>query len=106
MGEPVSVIQTESADGNTVRFETNRALTGMGHERYAAGEEIYGERPPDLIAKDLLAHGGVAAVHIYAQTITVTLKPGASADGLKQLIEDMYIFYRPGVPVPKPEDFE
>ena len=106
MGEPVSVIQSDSISSNRVRFETNRALTGMGHERYKAGEEIYGERPPDLIAKALIDHGGVDSVHVYAQTITVTLEPGASADGLKELVEDMYIFYRPGVPVPKPEDFE
>lgn len=106
MGEPVSVIQSNSTNGRRVRFETNRALTGMGHERYVAGEEIYGERPPDEIAKALFAHGGVAAVHVYAQTITVTLEDGASADGLKELVEDMYIYYRPGVPVPKPEDFE
>lgn len=106
MGEPVSVIQSDSANGRRVRFETNRALTGMGHERYVAGEEIYGERPPDLIAKALIAHGGVEAVHIYAQTITVTLDDGANADGLKELVENMYIYYRPGVRVPQPEDFE
>ena len=106
MGEPVSVIQSDSTSSNRVRFETNRALTGMGHERYKAGEEIYGERPPDLIARALIEHGGVDSVHVYAQTITVTLEPGANADGLKELVEDMYIFYRPGVPVPKPEDFE
>ncbi len=106
MGEPVAVIQSDSTTGNRVRFETNRALTGMGHERYTAGDEIYGDRPPDLLAKALFAHGGVAAVHVYAQTVTVTLEDGATADGLKEIVEDMYIFYRPGVPVPKPEDFE
>ena len=106
MGEPVSVIESASANGTSVRFETNRALTGMGHERYAAGEVIYGERPPDLIAKALIEHGGVKAVHVYAQTITVTLEEGSSADGLKELVEDMYIYYRPGVRVPQPEDFE
>lgn len=105
MGEPVSVIQTAALGGNRLRFETNRSLTGMGHERYSVDEEVFGDRPPDRIARAMFDTGQVQKVHVYTQTITVTLKPGANGDGLKELVEDMYIFYKPGVPVPKPEDF-
>lgn len=105
MGEPVSVIENLSSNPGLVRFETNRSFTGMGHERYWDGDEIIGDRPPDDIARILLGTGRAKAIHIYAQTITVELKPGADAAGMKQLIEDLYIHYKPGVAVPVAEDF-
>jgi hypothetical protein len=77
----------------------------MGHERYRAGEEILLDRPPDAVARMLIATAQVDDVHIYGQTITVTLSAGKHADGLKELIEDMYVFYKPGVPVPTEADF-
>ena len=77
----------------------------MGHERYAAGDEITGDRPPDVLASSLLATGQVSTVSVYAQTITVQLASGASADGLKEIIEDLYTYYRPGVEVPTAESF-
>ncbi len=105
MGEPVSVIEKPSTNYGMVRFETNRSFTGMGHERYQSGDEILGHRPPDEVARTLLATGKVEAVHIYAQTITVQLAPGADSSGLKEAIEEMYIHYKAGVPVPTAEDF-
>ena len=105
MGEPVSVIEKPSANHGVVRFETNRSFTGMGHERYSAGDDIIDNRPPDAIARLLFETGKVAKVHVYAQTITVTLAQGATSDGLKEVIEGLYIHYKPGVPVPDEASF-
>lgn len=87
-----------------VRYETNRSFTGMGHESYRVDEEVYGNRPPDEIAKALFATGKAAEVHVYAQTVTVKLRKGDSS-GLKEVLEDLYIYYKPGVEVPTPESF-
>lgn len=105
MGEPVTVVQSKTSDPSRVRFETNRSFTGMGHERYIEGEQILLDRPPDALARLLFESGDVSEVHIYAQTITVTLKNGHDANGLKEIIEDLYIHYKPGVPVPSEADF-
>jgi hypothetical protein len=105
MGEPVTVIESASNRPGYHRFETNRTFTGMGHESYAAGDIIYGDRPPDEIAKVLFDTGRVDEVHVYAQTITVKLFDGAKVDGLKEIIEELYTYYRPGVEVPTPESF-
>jgi hypothetical protein len=77
----------------------------MGHERYAAGDTIHGDRPPDQLAKVLFATGRVDEVHVYAQAITVKLFKDTGSDGLKELIEDLYVYYRPGVEVPTAESF-
>ena len=82
MGEPVNVIQRASSRHGIVRFETNRSLTGMGHERYYRDQAIYGKRPPDRLAGMLFETGQVDEVHVYAQTVTVVLAAGGTADGL------------------------
>ncbi len=105
MGEPVSVIQKPSGRHGLVRFETNRSFTGMGHERYRHDQAIDGDRPPDVIARLLFETGQVDEVHVYAQTITVKLGAGSSADGLKEVIEGLYIHYKPGVDVPTEASF-
>lgn len=100
MGQPVSVIEKTSAQPGILRFETNRALTGMGHERYAAGTEVEGDRPPDVLARRLLECGGIESVHIYGNIITIELEARrADADDLRDVIADLYTFYRPGVEV-------
>ncbi len=105
MGEPVTVIEKLSNRAGFVRFETNRSFTGMGHERYEAGQEIHGQRPPDELARRLLDTKKVDEVHVYGQAVTVKLFAGADTDGLKEIIEDLYVYYRPGVEVPTPESF-
>ncbi len=105
MGEPVSVIEKPSANHGMIRFDTNRSLTGMGHERYSRNAEVIGDRPPDVVARLLFATGQVEAVHVYAQTIMVELASGSDSKGLKEIIEDLYIHYKPGVEVPTPESF-
>ena len=98
MGQSIVVHEKHSSNPGVVRFETNRALTGMGHERYLAGEEVWGERPPDELARRLLAQPAVAGVHVNANVITVDLNKGFDADGLLEIIENLYRFYPDGEP--------
>jgi len=105
MGEPVTVIEKPASTAGYLRFETNRSLTGMGHERYRKGDAIRRQRPPDQLAQRLFESGKVDEVHVYGQAITLKLSSGASPDGLKDIIEDLYTYYRPGVEVPTPESF-
>lgn len=100
MGQPVTVVQKPSSRPGIVRFEINRAITGMGHERYRVDEEVVGDRPPDVLARRLFDHGGIDGVHINANVITLDLQKGADTSGLSQVIADMFIYYRPGVEVP------
>jgi hypothetical protein len=97
MGQPIVVTEKPTARPGVLRFETNRVLTGMAHERYRAGEDITGDRPPDELARRLFARGGVSAVHVYGNVVTVELSRNGTPEGIKQLIEDLYIYYREGV---------
>ncbi|HYI60412.1 MAG TPA: hypothetical protein VEW93_01255 [Acidimicrobiales bacterium] len=95
MGQPIVVVEKPSvANPGMVRFETNRALTGMGHERYVPGE-VRGDRPPDELARRLLARGGIVAIHINGSVVTVDLVKGHGTDGLREIIEGLYIHYPP-----------
>jgi hypothetical protein len=97
MGQPIVVTEKPSARPGVLRFELNRVLTGMGHERYTRGEEITGHRPPDELARRLFEHGGVDGVHIYGNVVTVVVARGHSGEGIKEIIESLYIYYREGV---------
>lgn len=100
MGQPVSVIEKPSTRPGVVRFELNRSLSGMGHERFRADQPVSGDRPVDILAQRLFERGGVDTIHINANVVTLELARGASADGCKELIEELYIYYRPGVEIP------
>jgi hypothetical protein len=100
MGQPVTVIEKPSARGGIVRYELNRVLTGTGHEIYRAGEPIEGNRPPDVLARRLFERGGIETVSINASVVTVDPAKGHSTEGIKEIIEDLYTYYRPGVEVP------
>ncbi len=93
MGQSIVVNEKPSSNPGVVRFETNRAFTGMGHERYVAGQEVWGERPPDELARRLLARPSVAGVQINANIVTVDLAKGFTSDGLLEIIENLYRFY-------------
>lgn len=97
MGQPIAVTRKPTDRPGLVRFEINRSLTGMGHERYRSPADVLGNRPPDLLARRLFEHGGVAAVSMYSNTIDVELAPGGSDAGLEDLIRDLYIHYKDGV---------
>jgi hypothetical protein len=104
MGQEITVVEKPTATPGVVRFETNRSITGMGHERYRRGEEVHGDRPPDELARRLFATGLVEAVHIYSNVITADLTRGGRTDGLRDLIHELFVFYRPGV-VAGPDGF-
>lgn len=93
MGQPIVVNEKPSSKPGVTRFETNRAITGMGHERYRVDTEVWGERPPDELARRLFARGGVDGVHINSNIITIDLEKGHDADGIQAIIEDLYIYY-------------
>jgi hypothetical protein len=102
MGQPVTVIEKPSRKPGVVRFETNRTLSGTGHEVYRSPDDAWGDAPSDELARLLFAHGGVASVHVYSNVITVHLADGGSSAGLKDVIENLYIFYKEGVEVAPP----
>lgn len=97
MGQPVTVVQKPSTKAWIVRFDINRSLTGMGHEKYRSIEDAAGDRPPDVLARRLFERGGIISVHVYSNTITVELAHGVSSDGLREMIEQLFIHYRDGV---------
>ena len=100
MGQPVTVIEKHARRGGVVRYELNRCISGTGHEIYRAGDEIIGNRPSDVLARRLLAAGGIDTVSINSSVVTVDLAKGGEADGLKEIIEELYTYYLPGVEVP------
>jgi hypothetical protein len=107
MGQPVTVVQKSTSRPDVVRFEINRSITGMDPHRYAAGDEIQGDAPPDRVAKRLFAHPGVDAVHVYSNVITVDLGDGVvPAEQLRSDIESLFIYYGEGVEVVVPEGAE
>ena len=104
MGQPITVVRKPTPTADRVRFEINRTLTGTGHERYDANTPVSGDRPPDELARRLFDHGGVEAIHVYSNVITVDLASGASAEGLADVINGLFIHYVPGVLPPTDEE--
>jgi hypothetical protein len=100
MGQPIAVVRKPTSKPNLLRFEINRSLTGMGHERYRAGQEILDDRPPDELARRLFEKGGVRSVHVYSNVIDVELddpSSAARAGEYEEVVRDLYIHYLPGV---------
>jgi len=102
MGQPIRVVEKPTTKSDVVRFELNRSLTGMGHERYPSRAAATGVRPVDELARRLFDHGGVDAVHVYSNVVTVDLAAGASSDGLQQVLEDLFLYYTEGVAPAEP----
>ena len=105
MGQPVTVIEKQSATPGVVRFEINRSISGMGIERYASREAAFGDKPTVELARRLFDHGGVAGITVNSNVITVDLEPGATTAGMKEIIEELFLYYREGVEVAVPEGF-
>lgn len=104
MGQPVAVVHKPSSIPGIVRFEANRSLTGMGHEHFASAADATGPRPAAELARRLFDSGHVGGVHIYSNQITVDLAKGYDADGLDQIVRDLYQYWKPGVEPPVFED--
>jgi hypothetical protein len=104
MGQPVAVVEKRSSRPGLVRFEANRNLTGMGHERFTSPEQAVGERPAAVLARRLFESGCVDAVHVYLNVVTVDVRKGYEPGGLRDIIENLYIYYRPGFVPPAYEE--
>jgi len=102
MGQLITVSRKPSIRPDVAIFELNRSLTGMGHERYKSVADIVRARPVDELARRLFEPGGVEGVHIYSNMVTVNLAPGASADGMEEIIHGLFTYYREGVEVVEP----
>jgi hypothetical protein len=104
MGQPITVTEKRSTTPGVVRFETNRNLTGMGHERYKGAEDAVGDRHVDELARRLFARGGIDAVHVYGNVVTVDLSKGSTSDGIAEVIHELFVHYVPGVLPPTDEE--
>lgn len=104
MGQPVAVEQKSGGTAAIIRFETNRSLTGMGHERFASAAEAKGTRPAAVVARRLLESGQVSWVHVFGNIVTVQLASGASQSGLDAIVRDLYQYWKPGMTPPSVEE--
>jgi hypothetical protein len=82
-----------------LRFETNRTLTGMGHERFSSIADAVGPRPAAALARQLLSTGKVDSVYMYGNIVTVDVGRG-NTDGLADVVRTMYQFWKPGMEMP------
>jgi hypothetical protein len=106
MGQLVAVTEKPSTSPGVVRFELNRALTGMGHERYRSAADAFGPRPAAELARRLFATGQAAAVHVYSNIVTVDLAKGATSNGLADVVRHLYQYWQPGMAPPAFEDLQ
>jgi hypothetical protein len=96
MGQPITVATKPSSNPRVLRFEINRSLTGMSHERYSSLDDIVDTRAVDELARRLFEHGGVDGVHINSNVITVRLAGGSTGEGLDEVIGHLFRFYPDG----------
>ena len=104
MGQLVAVEQKAGGASTIVRFETNRSLTGMGHERFTSAAEAKGPRPAAVIARRFFEAGHVSWVHVYGNCITASLEAGASQADLNEIVRDLYQYWKPGMVPPTLEE--
>ncbi len=100
MGQQVAVTERPSPRPGVMRFETNRSLTGMGHEHFTSMADAIGPRPAAALARQLLSTGKVDSVYIYGNIVTVDVSKGYHADGLGDVVRNMYQYWKPGVEIP------
>jgi hypothetical protein len=103
MGQSVAVVEKPAGRPGVLRFELNRSLSGMAHERYLSGADAIGERPVDVLARRLFETGKVQAVHIYSNQVTVELKPFENGDGILDVVRGLFTHYTEGV---EPKKFD
>jgi hypothetical protein len=104
VGQPVAVTERPGSVPGIIRFETNRNLTGMGHERFDSIPQAIGDRPAARLARSLFATGKVASVYVYGNVVSVELERGYDSSGLAELVENMNIYYTPGFVLPSFDD--
>ena len=106
MGQPITVVEKPSSNPAVLRFETNRPLTGMGHERYTEPPSELLKKTGDELARRLFAAGGVESVHINGSVVTVTLGGGRRGEGLADVVRGLFRHYgdEPAAPAMPPDD--
>ena len=106
MGQPVVVTRKPTRDPKVVRFEANRLFTGSGHEKYTASVGIGRTVTPGAVmAGRMFAAGKAESVHVFGNLVTVELAGGQTADGIEEIIRDLYQYWKPGMEPPSFEDF-
>jgi len=94
MGQPINVVEKPTRTPGIARFETDRWLTGMGHERYASAAAVVDDRAVDDLARRLFETGGVTAVHVNGSVVTVRLADGfTDTASLLDTIRGLHIHY-------------
>lgn len=106
MGQLVGVVEKPSSAPGVVRFELNRSLSGMGHERFASVVDAIGPSPSASLARELFATGQVDGVHVYGNMVTVDISKGFDSVGLSDIVVEMYRYWKPGVVPPEFEDLQ
>ena len=106
MGQLVGVVEKPSTTPGVVRFELNRSLSGMGHERFASVDDAIGTKPSPALARLLFATGKVTGVHVYGNIVTVDVAKGFDSSGLGDIVREMYQHWKPGVVPPAFEDLQ
>jgi hypothetical protein len=106
MGQLVGVTEKRSSTPGVVRFELNRSLSGMGHERFTSQLDAIGPTPSASLARQLFATGKVGSVHIYGNMVTVDLTKGYDSTGLAEIVGEMYRYWKPGVEPPSFDDLQ
>jgi hypothetical protein len=104
MGQPVAVEEKPGRAPAVVRFETNRSLTGQGHESFDGPSHAKGPRPAAVLARRLFDSGQVTRVHVYSNIVTATLSGGATQAGLDAIVRDLYQYWKPGMEPPSVEE--
>ena len=104
MGQMVGVVEKKSTTPGVVRFELNRSLSGMGHERFASTVDAIGSKPSASLARQLFATGKVDSVHVYGNIVTVDVAKGYDSTGLADIVREMYRYWKPGVEAPTFDD--
>ena len=100
MGQQVAVTERPSPRPGVLRFETNRSLTGMGHEHFTSMSDAVGPRPAAALARQLLSTGKVDSVYIYGNIVSVDITRGFNAEGLGDVVRNMYQYWKPGMEMP------
>ena len=95
MGQPVRVAEkTSPTSPGTIRFETNRPLTGMGHRYYrSAADSLSEEDPADVLAARMFARGGIDYLHVHGNVATVDLAKGFTSEGIADIIVGLFAHY-------------
>ncbi|MFQ3314969.1 MAG: hypothetical protein ACI85J_000018 [Candidatus Poriferisodalaceae bacterium] len=95
MGQPVRVSEKISATNpGTVRYETNRPLTGMGHRYYRSADDVKNvEDPADVLAGRLFDRGGVDSLHVYGNVATVDITKGHDSEGIVEIVTNLFTHY-------------